>query len=138
MGVVIDSSLLISAFSDRDKFHQVAIKILDKITESETEIYIPSLVLPEVCGGITRVTADKKEGEEAKKQIERWISSGFFTVEELTKERMINSAGFAIKFAIKGADAVFVSLAQEKGASLVSFDDKLKKKIRGKIKLFEL
>lgn len=136
MRVVIDSSILISLFSEKDEFHKIAVKIIDQIKKTNAEIHIPTLVLPEVCGGITRVTQDKRKAELAKNQIEKWIESGFFIVEEITKERMVNSAVFAIKHAIKGADAIFSSLALEKEAYLVSFDDKLKKKIKGKVNLF--
>jgi len=136
--VVIDSSVLISIFSQNDKFHKLALKIIEKLRASTVEIYVPSLALPEVCGGITRITRDRKEGEAAKGVIQRWIDSGFFTMEELTKDRMLGAANFAIEFKVRGADAIFSSLALEKGAQLITFDEELKKKIKRKIKLFEL
>ncbi len=138
MKVVIDSSVLISIFSQSDKFHELALKIMDELRMSAAEIYIPSLALPEVCGGITRTTQDKREGAVAKEQIQRWIGSGFIIVEELTKDRMVDAASFAIKFTVKGADAVFSSLTLERGAQLITFDEKLKEKIKRKVRLFEL
>lgn len=138
MRVVIDSSVLISLFSEEDKFHELALNTMKQIRKEDLEVYISTLVLPEVCGGITRVTQDKRKAQQAKSQIEELIKSGVFNVEELTEERMFNSAIFAIKFAVKGADAIISSLAQEKGAYLATFDEKLRKKITGKVKLFEI
>jgi predicted nucleic acid-binding protein len=136
--VVIDSSVLISLFSEGDKFHSTAIDIMNKIRQEKAEIHISTLVLPEVCGGIVRVIKDKTRAKQVKSQIDRWVVSGFFNVQELSEERMMSAAEFAIDFGVRGADAIIASLAKELGAYLITFDDNLKKKIKGKVKLFEL
>ncbi len=98
---------------------------------------MPSLALPETCGVIRRVfggylaiiVRDKLLALTENKLVE---------VKELTMERMKMSAETAIRFGIKGGDAVFVSLAEEYSAQLVTFDEALKKKIKGKVKLFKI
>jgi predicted nucleic acid-binding protein len=44
----------------------------------------------------------------------------------------------AIKFNLRGGDAIFVSLAREFNTSFLTFDEEVKRKIIGKIKLFEI
>jgi predicted nucleic acid-binding protein len=126
---VIDSCVFISAFCEADPKHAEAQKIMKKIIEGEIRAVIPTLALPEVCGIIRRLTGSVKFASEVKEEMERWINEGLLKVEELTKSRMEESSKIVIQFGVKGADAVFISLAKEINAKLITFDEEIKSKL---------
>jgi len=134
--VVLDSSVLFSMFFEGDKFNPKGKEVLFKIVNKELEPTIPTLAVPEVCGAIRRITKDSKLAQIIEDRLNFWIDSKMFDVKELTIERMKSSTQDAIMFSLKGADAVFVSLAHELKTDFLTFDEGIKKKIKGKIKLF--
>jgi predicted nucleic acid-binding protein len=137
MKIVIDSSVIVSFFF-KDIYHDKAIEIFRKLKKEKTENIISTIALPEVCSAIIRQTNNKDYAAIVKRKIEKWIKDNFLKIEELTKERMLLASSTAIEFGLKGVDAIVVSLVKELKASLLTFDEEIKRKIKGKIKLFEL
>ena len=132
MTVIVDSCVFISLFA-KDKNWKKALILIELMKEGE-KIVIPSLLLPEVCGAIRRITQDRKLAEIVFETIIGWINSGMISVEELNEKRMRKAALIAIEFGIKGGDAIFVSLAKELHGKLFTFDEKLRRKVKGEIK----
>ena len=132
MTVIVDSCVFISLFA-KDKNWKKALILIELMKEGE-KIVIPSLLLPEVCGAIRRITQDRKLAEIVFETIIGWINSGIISVEELNEKRMRKAAFIAIEFGIKGGDAIFVSLAKELHGKLFTFDEKLRRKVKGEIK----
>ena len=132
MTVIVDSCVFISLFA-KDKNWKKALTLIELMKEGE-KIVIPSLLLPEVCGAIKRITQDRKLAEIVFETIIGWINSGMISVEELNEKRMRKAALIAIEFGIKGGDAIFVSLAKELHAKLFTFDEKLRRKVKKEIK----
>jgi len=132
MTVIVDSCVFISLFA-KDKNWKRALALIELMKEGE-KIVIPSLLLPEVCGAIRRITQDRKLAEIVFETIIGWINSGMISVEELNEKRMRKAALIAIEFGIKGGDAIFVSLAKELHGKLFTFDEKLRRKVKGEIK----
>ncbi|RLI98844.1 MAG: hypothetical protein DRP00_00905 [Candidatus Aenigmatarchaeota archaeon] len=132
MTVIVDSCVFISLFT-KDKNWEKALTLIELMKEGE-KIVIPSLLLPEVCGAIGRITQDRKLAEIVFETIMGWINSGMISVEELNEKRMKKAALIAIEFGIKGGDAIFVSLAKEFHGKLFTFDEKLRRKVKGEIK----
>jgi predicted nucleic acid-binding protein len=127
---VIDSCVFVSAFCNKDPNHENGKKILEEIIEGKIEAVIPTIAMPEVCGVIRRITGSVEMANEVKKELEDLINSGLLKIEELTKRRMKEASEIAIRLGVKGADAIFISLAQELSAELVTFDNEIKKKIK--------
>lgn len=137
MAVVLDSSFLVSVFSEEDKFHVAGRNVLLKIIKKEIEATVPTLAMPEVCGVIRRKFG-LHQAMIVENMLNTWIDSNMIFVKELTKDRMKSSAEEAIRFGLRGEDAIFVSLTRELGMSLLTFDEEVKKKIKGKVKLFDV
>lgn len=137
MEIVVDSGVFIAFFIEGDKFRPPSLKLIEKVRNGEIEPYIPAIFLPEVCGSLAR-RVGKSLAKLAKNEIEKMVEVEILLEEELHEKRIRNSAKAAIRFGIKGSDSVFVSLAQEFGAPLATFDEELKKRIKGKVKLFEI
>jgi len=127
---LIDSCVFISTFCRTDPNHENGKKILEEIIDGKIEAVIPTIAMPEVCGVIRRVTGSVEMANEVKKELEDLINSGLLKIEELTKRRMKEASEVAIRLGVKGADAIFISLAQELDAELVTFDNEIKKKIK--------
>jgi len=137
MKVVLDSTVLVSIFSDVDKFHEKGFSIYSDILDKKIDAVIPTLALPETCGVIRR-----SFGEHAativEDQLTTLVDNSMISAKELSIERMKKAVESTIRFSIKGGDAVFVSLAEEDGTPLATFDEKLKKKLKGKAKLYKM
>jgi predicted nucleic acid-binding protein len=138
MRVLLDSTIIFSIFHEKDPFHHLGMEIFNQFMSKKIEAFIPTLAMPEVCGAMKRETNDYKISMIVQSQLDGWIENNIISVKELTTDRMKYATEDAIEFGLKGADAVFVSLARELDAPLATFDDGVKKKIRGKIKLFKI
>ena len=134
--IVIDSSFLVSLLVQKDINHQKALNVWRDIREKGVKIFAPALLLPEVCGAIARVTKDKNYANKVKRRIEKWLTMKVLTLKELTIKRASAAANVSIDLNIKGADAIFVSLAHELNLKFLTFDEEIKKKIKDKVKLF--
>jgi predicted nucleic acid-binding protein len=137
MKVVVDSNVFISLYFETEKFHKTAKKIYEKILLREIEPISSVLMLPEICGGISR-RIGKEKAKEVRIEIENLIKKGILKLEEINVERMNSASNLAIDLQIKGSDSIFVSLAKELKIPFLTFDEEMKKKIKDKVKLFEL
>jgi predicted nucleic acid-binding protein len=135
--VVVDSNVFVSMFSEKDPNFNKSQKILEKIVKKTIEVGVPSVFLPEICGAIRRI-ANKDFALSVKNEIKKWIDTELISVYEITKKRMEDASDMAINLSLKGGDSIFVSLANELDVELLTFDDEINKKIRGKIKIFEI
>jgi len=135
--VIIDSTVLVSIFSDKDKFHRFGLDVFSNILDKKIEPVIPTFAVVETCGLIGR-----KFGQHlaaiVEDQLSTWVDNGMLLVKELTLDRMKYATEDAIRFGLKGADAVFVALTKEIGAKLITFDDKVEKKVAGKIGIYKI
>lgn len=122
--VILDSSILVSAFVKGDKFRSVARLVMKKIFLGEYRATTSAIVPVEVCGSISkRVGVDK--AEVAKNQLIKWESMGLITYNELGAKRRDEAMGLAIKLRMRGMDAIIVQTARERGATLITFDDEI-------------
>ena len=137
MRVVLDSTILVSIFSDHDRFHEKALAMYLDIFDEKIEAIVPTLALPETCGLIRRFFGEQL-AIMVEDQLMTLIENDMISVKDLTEDRMEKSVESAIRFSIKGGDAIFVSLAEETDAQLATFDDELKKKIKDKVNLTKI
>ncbi len=138
MKVILDSTVLFSIFYERDKWHKEGMKIFSQFMNKEIEAVIPTLAPPEVCGAMRRETGNYKLAAIIESQLQGWIENGILSAKELTMERMNYSIESAIRYSLKGSDSVFVSLAEESGAELATFDNDIIKKMDDRVKLFKI
>jgi len=134
MTLVIDTSFFTNLFIDTDTFHKEAKEILHKLLIKKENFFIPTLLGPELLGTIARRT-NTHFAEIVEDIFSSWIGN-FVFAKELSKDSMNLAIDSAIRYGLKGGDAVFVSLAKELNADLLTFDEEVKKKIKGKIKLY--
>ena len=124
--LVVDSSVFIAAFKAGDPFHEQAHEIIEQIG-IKYRAFVSCLVPVEVVGAIARVVG-AMNAERIRKRFARWVKGGFLTIEELDKRRTNEAQLIAVKYRLRGADAVIVQLASEKRCRLASFDGEILQK----------
>jgi predicted nucleic acid-binding protein len=132
--VILDSSILVSAFVKGDKFRPVARLVMEKIFLGEYHATTSAIVPVEVCGSISkRVGVDK--AEVAKTQLMRWGDMGLITYDELSAKRRDEAVDLAIKLRMRGMDAIIVQTAKERGGALITFDNEVAGKANAVVKI---
>ena len=131
--LVVDSSVFIAAFKVGDPFHKQAHKIIEQIGV-KYHAFVSCLVPVEVIGAIARAVSPK-HAERIRKMFASWVKGGFFVVEELDKKRTDEAQLIAIRYRLRGADAVIVQLASEKKCRLATFDGEILQKFAGVLQL---
>jgi predicted nucleic acid-binding protein len=121
--LVIDSSVFIAAFKIGDPFHDQALQILEQVG-TRYRAHVSTLVPVEVVGAIAR-TVGQEEAEKVRKKFAEWVSAGFLSLQDLNRRRVEQAQQIAIKYRLRGADAVIAQLAYEKKARLATFDEEL-------------
>lgn len=124
--LVVDSSVFVAVFKDGDPFREQARKIIRQIGV-KYRAFVSCLVPIEVVGSIARVVGSRY-AELIRRRFASWAKGGFFVIEELDKRRADEAQRIAIKYGLRGADAVIVQLATEKKCRLASFDEEIMKK----------
>ena len=130
--LVVDSSVFIAAFKIGDPFHEQAREIIKQIG-IKYRAFVSCLVPVEVVGAIARVVSPKY-AELIRKRFANWEKGGFFVLEELNKKRADEAQLIAIRYRLRGADAVIVQLASEKKCRLASFDGEIMRKFERVLK----
>ncbi|MBI2547014.1 MAG: PIN domain-containing protein [Candidatus Aenigmarchaeota archaeon] len=137
MRVTIDSSFFVSLLLNGEKNHKKAAEIFRELIMKDCEKFTSYLALPEVVGAIRRRTNSANLAYMAEETLKSWIGN-MISFKELTSDRIFSAVEATVKFEIRGADAIFVSLNEETDSELLTFDDELKKKIKGKVRLFKV
>lgn len=107
-------------------------QIYSDILDKKLEPIIPTLAFPETCGVIRRVLGEHI-AVMTENNLGLLMDNEVIRVEELTIERMKKAAESAIRYSMKGGDAIFVSLAEEFDAKIATFDNEITEKAKNRI-----
>jgi len=131
---VIDSSVLVASLIPSDEFFRNGVSVVRKVLTRQ-KIACASVIVPvEVCSAIVRRTGDTDNAREARMQLQKWARLGLLELVDLNKRRMDKAQELAIKYSIKGMDAVIVQVADERSLPILTFDKELETKISGPIR----
>jgi predicted nucleic acid-binding protein len=119
MFAVIDASVWVSRLVENDEFHVPVKDWMNAQREQDTTFVSPSLLLAEVGGVISRVTAKPELGLTAIEKIENLPE---VRIVEMDKALMDNASRIAAKHGLRGADSVYVAVASTLSIPLVTFD----------------
>jgi len=119
MAVVLDASVLVALFSPNDPFHARALALFTGLQERDEEVIIPTLALAEVTGALFRRTQNFEFAHTALRTLKE---SPCLRIEDVTVE-LATRAARLVKYApLRGADAIYVALAELEDATLYTFD----------------
>lgn len=116
---VVDASVWVSRFVDGDTHHAASRLWLARLIEEDATIAAPALLLAEVAGAIARRTGYPGLALRALSLLQRLPNMRLVPIES----ELSQLAGrLAADLGLRGADAVYVSLAHRLGVPLVTWD----------------
>jgi predicted nucleic acid-binding protein len=116
---VVDASVWVSRFLPGDTGHEASYQWLWEMIGKEVPLISPALLLSEVAGPISRRTGSSEHGLEAALSISRVYNGELVS---LTSDIARVAARTAAQLRLKGADAVYVTVAWGLSFTLVTWD----------------
>jgi predicted nucleic acid-binding protein len=117
--VVIDASVWVSRLVSQDVHHDASRRWLEEYTEHGGRIITPALLLPEVAGAISRRTGESKLANQVVKQLQRLPLLQLVSVDQRLGQA---AARLAANLGLRGADAVYVAVAEQLTVPLLTWD----------------
>ena len=120
--LTVDANVFISAASTAEARHQVSRAFFARTFALSVSLYCPALLLPEVAAGIARPTG--RVGF-ATRTVDGIRCLPDLSLVLLDENRAGLATDVAITYRLRGADAVYVAVAQEYGTTLITWDQEL-------------
>jgi predicted nucleic acid-binding protein len=122
----IDASVFVNAFNRHEKGHAQSLQILSAIRERGDPVIVPVLIVPDIASAVARATDDTAG---ALQYAHAAAALPHLTVVSLTATVARQAAALAANHRLRGADAIYVTVARRYGTTLVSRD--AEQRIRG-------
>ena len=122
MNCTIDASVFVAAARDQEAQHLTSLEFLDQIQAQGTTVFCPALVLAECATAITRSTGDVALAQELITLIESLTDLNLISI---TLPLARRAARIAMNQQLRGADAIYVAVAEVSGAHLVTWDGEM-------------
>lgn len=123
--MIVDANVWVSAVVRRDIFHQRSRLWIRSQSHSLGSMVVPSLAVVEVAGSVSRIQISPMRGQRVAQWMLRSPNVQVIPLTEALIERAVEVA--AIR-QIRGADAVYVAVADELGLPLVTWDGELQQR----------
>ena len=120
MQCVVDASVLVAATRPSEKFHAGAQVCLQTLMTAGAVILVPTIALAELAAAISRGGADADLAEEIVDAYRRGPNIELIPVDKALGDI---AAIIAAHQRIRGCDAVYVALAQDRAAVLITLDN---------------
>ena len=123
--IVADASFWVAAFLAQDAHHDQSARLMRRIVTDAIPVYSPTLALVEVAGALARRTGSRTLAESALRYLK---GQSWLTLSSLSIAFSEVAVGIAITCSLRGADAVYVALARQESAPLITLDDETLKR----------
>lgn len=117
--MVVDASVWVSRFLPEDAFHQASRMWLIEMATAGVALVAPTIVLAEVSGSIARRTGNDQLSYQIVQQIRQLPSVQFIAVDDTLGQLAAQTAS---TYRLRGADAVYMAVAQRLQIPLISWD----------------
>ena len=116
---IVDASVWVSLCHAGDRHHEKTKAWLEAALLEGNLLAAPTLLRVEVAAALRRLTGEKSLAIQASASLDAddWIE-----LVELTAERSRRAADVAAATGVRGADAVYLELAAQRGDTLVTWD----------------
>ena len=131
--IVTDATVWVSHLIAQEIHHAVSRRWLTAVVHSSTVIAAPALLLAEVGGAIARRTGDANLGHQAVKHI---LSTPNLRLVYTDSALGMLAADLAADQRLRGADALYVAVAQRLKIPLVSWDQEQVARASGAITVY--
>jgi predicted nucleic acid-binding protein len=123
---VIDASVHVADARPQELHHAKARELLARIAAEGQVVYLPMIVLAEVAAAISRGTGRPVLARRLTATLLRVPHFRFVPVDDALGRL---AAQVAADHQIRGSDAVYVALAQQKGATLITVDRQQRERV---------
>jgi predicted nucleic acid-binding protein len=120
--IVLDANVWVSALRPQDVNHNMSDQWLAEWTGAGNGIVVPALFLAEVSGAVSRRAGVSGLGRQVVEDILADSSIHLVAVDQVLAEA---ASRYAADLLLRGADAVYVALAEKLGVPLVTWDQEL-------------
>lgn len=115
---IVDASVWVSYYNALDVNHTASLAWVPQQLANQTSLIGPTLVLPEVGGAIGR-RVNQVEAQNVVNNLKSWP---LLILIGLDEPLALIAANLAIDLRLRGADAVYVAVAQQLNLPLVTWD----------------
>lgn len=119
MNVTVDASVFVAQVKEGEPFNAASRECIVRLERPDWQLACPALVLPECAGALAR-TLDDQALTEALVELLRQFPG--MTLVPLTTRLAQSAAALAAEHKLRGADAVYVAVAQQHEAILITLD----------------
>jgi predicted nucleic acid-binding protein len=116
----VDASVFVNAFNPHEDGHAESLAILAAIQHGGDPVIVPTLLLPEIASAVARASDDTAGALQYASAI---AALSHLTLVSLTSVTSRQAAELAATHRLRGADGVYVAVAQRYGTTLVSRDE---------------
>lgn len=122
MSLTIDASVFVAAARLDERHYPTSHQFLQQIRAQQCNLFCPTLVLPECAAAIARPTADARLAEELVSLVETFPRLQFVPLDLSLARR---AGEIAREYRLRGADSVYVSVAEVSDSVLIAWDAEL-------------
>jgi predicted nucleic acid-binding protein len=125
MNYTIDASVFIASARTQEPHHSASLDFLDQLRTKQPDVFCPSLTLPECSAALARRTGSVALAQRLVSIVENFTGMRLIS---LPVPRAQRAAQIAADHRLRGADSVYVAIAEEYAATLVTWDDEILKR----------
>ncbi len=122
MNLTVDASVFVAASRAGEMHYRASRQFLQQVQAQQCDLYCPTLVLPECAAAIARPTADARLAEELVLLIQGIPRLHLVILDLPLAQR---ASQLAREHRIRGADSVYVAVADTFGSRLIAWDAEL-------------
>ncbi len=122
MNLTVDASVFVAASRADEVHYRASRQFLQQVQAQQCDLYCPTLVLPECAAAIARPTADARLAEELVLLIQGIPRLHLVILDLPLAQR---ASQLAREHRIRGADSVYVAVADTFGSRLIAWDAEL-------------
>ncbi|MGC9335976.1 MAG: type II toxin-antitoxin system VapC family toxin [Anaerolineae bacterium] len=122
----VDASVFLNAFNRYEAGHEQSNRLLRQMQDEAVPIIVPGLLLPEVAAAVARGRDDADLARGFAVQLSRLPHLILVPVDDRLAKQ---AADIAAQHRLRGADAVYASVALRFGSTLVTLDEEQRQRI---------
>ena len=124
--LVVDSSVIVASYIPEEVNHLQGLEYRNGLDRGAYVFHLPMLVVVEVTSAIRRRLSNWQQViDDWRRNLTRWEREGKIVLYPLNRVRMESAASAASRHSLRGADSIFVALAEELNMPLRTFDNEL-------------
>lgn len=122
----VDASVFLNAFNPYEAGHEESHRLLARLQAEAIPIVVPTLLLPEVAGTISRGRRDSILAREFSHAISRLPHLVLVALDATLAQRALEVAA---EHRLRGSDAVYATVAIQFGSTLVTLDREQRERV---------